>query len=349
MSFLNFFSDVVQLIFHSFIPIVFLTNAYIQPGIGIPLNYFGKVIELIPEIPLEISMKKMSMEEGELEPDNVIFISSGCIVTIAGQNAQPPASSDRLLPLKSIAGMHTAKNTLMEFVVKPFLRDSSCCSVLLWGLPGSGKTLLLSAVAKVLGERASYYHSMDKFHEQYALIPPGNVVIIDWHQVDKEHKGFAKLCQLLDDGSCAAIILSVRQAEDLDLGIRVRFPIEVEVDVPMEEERLEILTSLTGHSADNDLIELARRASFSSLRTHGFTGGDLKSIVTAARFTKGDTESERLENARKRVRPTGIRQFILEVPHVRFDDIGGNEDLKLEIQQVSLFLLRENQRVFHFR
>ncbi|CAJ0592881.1 unnamed protein product [Cylicocyclus nassatus] len=309
---------------------VFLTNAYVQPGIDIPVSYFGKILEVIPETPLEISVKKMSMEEGELEPDNVIFISSGCIVTIAGQNARPSVSSDRLKPLKTIGGMHTAKNTLLEFVVEPFLRDSSCCSILLWGLPGSGKTLLLSTVAKVLGERASYYHSMDKLYEHYALIPPGNVVILDWQQVDREHKGFAKLCQLLDDGLCAAIILSVRQAEDLDLGIRVRFPVEVEVDVPMEEERLEILSALTGRSADSVLIELARR-------THGFTGGDLKSVVTAARFTKGDTENERLENARKRVRPTGIRQFILEVPNVRFDDIGGNEELKLEIQQAVIW------------
>ncbi|RCN37646.1 ATPase, AAA family [Ancylostoma caninum] len=98
----------------------------------------------------------------------------------------------------------------------------------------------------------------------------------------------------------------------------------------MEEERLEILSSLTGRPSDNDLLELAKR-------THGYTGGDLKSIVTAARFTEGVTESEKLENARKRVRPTGIRQFILEVPHVRWDDIGGNEELKLEIQQAVIW------------
>lgn len=43
---------------------------------------------------------------------------------------------------------------------------------------------------------------------------------------------------------------------------------------------------------------------------------------------------ERVTTARLRARPTGLRQFILEVPNVRWNDIGGNDDLKLEIQQV---------------
>ncbi|ETN81920.1 hypothetical protein NECAME_00271 [Necator americanus] len=59
--------------------------------------------------------------------------------------------------LSSIGGMHTAKKTLMDFVVRPFLKDRTCCSVLLWGLPGSGKTLLLSSISKSFGEAASYY------------------------------------------------------------------------------------------------------------------------------------------------------------------------------------------------
>ncbi|KHJ98168.1 ATPase, AAA family [Oesophagostomum dentatum] len=171
---------------------------------------------------------------------------------------------------------------------------------------------------------------MDELYERYALIPAGNIVILDFPHVDKEHKGFTNLVRLVDDHPCAAVILSVRQAEELDLGVRVRFPVEVEVDVPMELERLEILRSLTGQVPNADLEELARR-------THGFTGGDLKSIVTAARFTEGCTEAERLENARKRVRPTGIRQFILEVPQVCWDDIAGNVELKLEIQQAVIW------------
>ncbi|VDO39966.1 unnamed protein product [Haemonchus placei] len=306
---------------------MYLTNSYIQPGIAIPMNYYGKVIQIVPDVPLELTLKDMSLEDGELESEHVVFVPSDCTVSVTSATS-PQIAEDPLSAVYALGGMHTAKKTLMDFVLVPYLRDRSCCSVLLWGLPGSGKTFLLSAVAKALGGSAFYCQSMDEFNEKYALIPSQCIVILDWPSVDREHKGFNKLVQLLDN-KCAAVILSVRQAEDLDLGVRVRFPVEVEVDVPMEEERIEILRSLT-NSPDDVIVELAKR-------THGFTGGDLQSLVLASRFTEGQNDSERLENARKRVRPTGIRQFILEVPHVSWDDIGGSEELKLEIQQAVIW------------
>ncbi|KAK5973819.1 Transitional endoplasmic reticulum ATPase [Trichostrongylus colubriformis] len=306
---------------------MYLTNSYIQPGIAIPLNYYGKIIQIVPDVPIELAMKDMSLEDGELESEPVFFVSSDCIVAISSAESAQQAVGP-LSAFTSIGGMHIAKKTLMDFVLIPYLREKSCCSVLLWGLPGSGKTFLLSAVSKALRGSAFFCQSMDDFNEKYTLIPSRCVVILDWPTVDKEHKGFNKLVQLIDS-QCAAVILSVRQVEDLDLGIRVRFPVEVEVDVPMEEERIEILRSLT-KASDGVIIDLARR-------THGFTGGDLQSLVLASRFSEGQNVGERLENARKRVRPTGIRQFILEVPHVSWDDIGGCEELKLEIQQAVIW------------
>lgn len=41
-----------------------------------------------------------------------------------------------------------------------------------------------------------------------------------------------------------------------------------------------------------------------------------------------------LTEARARIRPTGLRQFALEVPTVQWKDIAGNEELKMEIEQV---------------
>lgn len=307
---------------------MYLTNAYIQPGIAIPMSYYGQCLEIVPDVPLDLALKDMSLEDGELESEHVIFVTTDCTVSLSTVHTTP-SSDDLLFEIASIGGMHIAKKTIMDFVLTPFLSEGSCCSVLLWGLPGSGKTFLLSALARTLKGSGFYCQSMDEFNEKYALIPPKSVVILDWPSVDKEHKGFSKLVQLLDDHPCAAVVLSVREAEDLDLGVRVRFPVEVEVDVPMEQERVEILRFLTS-SPDEDIEELAKR-------THGFTAGDLKSLVVASRYTEGHSEAEKLENARKRVRPTGIRQFILEVPHVSWDDIGGSDELKLEIQQAVIW------------
>ncbi|KAK6048993.1 hypothetical protein COOONC_13502 [Cooperia oncophora] len=167
---------------------MYLTNSYIQPGIAIPMNYYGKLIQIVPDVPLELAMKDISLEDGELESEHIIFVPSDCTVTISSTTPfREP--TDPLSAVSSIGGMHIAKKTLMDFVLLPYLRDKSCCSVLLWGLPGSGKTLLLSAVAKALGGSAFYS--------------------------------------------------------------------QVEVDVPMEEERIEILRSLTGIS-DDVIVELAK-------------------------------------------------------------------------------------------
>lgn len=51
-------------------------------------------------------------------------------------------------------------------------------------------------------------------------------------------------------------------------------------------------------------------------------------------FRASKSNAEAFEAARRRVTPTGLRQFVLEVPNVRWDDIGGNETLKTEVQQV---------------
>lgn len=46
---------------------MYLTNAYIQPGIAIPMSYYGQCLEIVPDVPLDLALKDMSLEDGELE------------------------------------------------------------------------------------------------------------------------------------------------------------------------------------------------------------------------------------------------------------------------------------------
>ncbi|KAE9416264.1 hypothetical protein Angca_000911, partial [Angiostrongylus cantonensis] len=167
---------------------MYLTNAYVQPGLVIPINYYGKVIRVIPEVPLDISAKNMSLEDGELESEPVVFLTADCTVSISISSSESALPKDHISSLSSIGGMHTAKKTLLDFVLTPFLNEGTCCSLLLWGLPGSGKTLLLSTIAKILGGSAYYFQSMEEFNEEYSLIPRRCIVILDWPTVDKEHR-----------------------------------------------------------------------------------------------------------------------------------------------------------------
>lgn len=78
-----------------------------------------------------------------------------------------------------------------------------------------------------------------------------------------------------------------------------------------------------------------------SRKSHGYTGGDLKAVIhrVCANFEFTGDKSElfqRFDAALKRIRPTGIRQFVLQVPDVKWEDIGGNRELKMKIEQVDI-------------
>uniref|UniRef100_A0A1I7XRT7 AAA domain-containing protein n=1 Tax=Heterorhabditis bacteriophora TaxID=37862 RepID=A0A1I7XRT7_HETBA len=250
---------------------MYLSNAYVQPGISIPINYYGGMVEIIPEMPIEQSLETLSLKDESTEfNDIVFFVTYGCSVFITGLNGGQSCLPLEPMDLSSVGGMHNAKKTLMDYVILPFMREGSCCSVLMWGLPGSGKTLLLSTMARILSSSAFYFQSMDEFNEQYAFIQPKSIVILDWPSVEKDHKGYTKLTQLLSNGKTASVILSIRQADDLELGVRVRFPIEMEVEVPTEAERIEILSILADYPSDQNLIELAKFILFISFPYYFF-------------------------------------------------------------------------------
>ncbi|CAI4223763.1 unnamed protein product [Auanema sp. JU1783] len=309
---------------------MYLSHSYVVPDIPINVRYYGNSIELMPELPLEDSINNMSLCEGEIPSTPVLYVESDCTLCFDGVDSSTPPGSAIEPVFTQIGGMGEVKQILMDNIIKPFRISRTACSVLMWGLPGSGKTLLLKQLAQILGNCAYYFESLEDFHERNTLIAPESIVILDIPLLEKDHKGYPAINRLLRNGKVAAVVLAIQQAEDLELSVRVRFPIEVEIPVPIESDRLEILSILLQQPVDGAMRELARR-------THGFTGSDLNSVVVASRFAKGSDISEKLENARKRVRPTGIRQFILEVPDVKWSDIGGNEELKFEIQQAVIW------------
>ena len=88
---------------------------------------------------------------------------------------------------------------------------------------------------------------------------------------------------------------------------------------------------------------MVQKSIFVCRESHGFTGADLEAMCRLAEHVALDRASsssdvsvinDSFTVAKRRIRPTGLRQFILEVPNVRWDDIGGEEKLKQEIEQV---------------
>ena len=140
-----------------------------------------------------------------------------------------------------------------------------------------------------------------------------------------------------------------------------RFDREIEIKVPDKKGRLEILQIHTRHMplAQNDekhgavegIVDIEKLAAV----THGFVGADLEYLCKEAamktlrrNLPEIKLEEDRLspetldklivtmpdfEDALKDVMPSAMREVYLETPDVKWDDIGGLDGVKKELQE----------------
>jgi len=165
-----------------------------------------------------------------------------------------------------------------------------------------------------------------------------------------EKRVVAQMLSLMDglsERGNVIIIGATNRMDDVDLALRRpgRFDREVEIGVPNTAGRLEILHIHTrGMPLDSD-VDLKRLAEI----TNGYTGADLKALCREAAlnalrriipqadsFSKVPSSTlEKLKvnlsdfmSAYKDIVPTAMREFYVEMPNVKWDDIGGLEEIK---------------------
>jgi len=170
-----------------------------------------------------------------------------------------------------------------------------------------------------------------------------------------EKRVVAQLLTLMDglEGRGDVIVIgATNRIEAVDPALRRpgRFDREIEIPMPNKQGRLEILQIHTRNVPLAEDVNLAKLAEI----THGFTGADLAALVKEAalnaikRVLNGvnideDIPSEiysnlavsmdDLINALKAVHPSGLRELYVEVPEVRWSDIGGLEEVKQELRE----------------
>ena len=137
-----------------------------------------------------------------------------------------------------------------------------------------------------------------------------------------------------------------------------RFDREIEIGVPNKQGRLEILQIHTRNMPLAEDVDLEKLASI----THGFVGADLAALCKEAAmralrrilpeidFEKDTIPAEVLNKitvtmddfmeALKDVEPSAMREVLVEVPNVKWEDIGGLKNVKLELQEVVEWPLR---------
>ncbi|MBT4783622.1 CDC48 family AAA ATPase [Candidatus Woesearchaeota archaeon] len=149
------------------------------------------------------------------------------------------------------------------------------------------------------------------------------------------------------------VIGATNRQNSLDPALRRpgRFDREINIGVPNKEGRLKILQIHTRNmplTKDVDLVAIASK-------THGFVGADLESLCKEAAMNvirrempklnlkEGEISQElkaRLQvtkddfiAARKIVRPSSLREVLVEAPDVKWTDVGGLDSLKEELKE----------------
>jgi AAA family ATPase, CDC48 subfamily len=172
---------------------------------------------------------------------------------------------------------------------------------------------------------------------------------------ETERRVVAQLLTLMDglkSRGQVVVIGATNRPDALDPALRRggRFDREIEIGVPDKDGRREVLQIHTRGMPLDEKVDLDEIAD----TTHGFVGADLEMLCKEAAMRvlrrvlpdiKADEEIPKetlkkmiiqksdFKEALKEIQPSALREVLVQVPDIKWDDIGGLENAKQELRE----------------
>ena len=333
----------------------------------------------------------------EIEPEQAVIITKNTHIEFSEKPAAGVEGVKRI-SYEDIGGLKDELQRVREMIELPMrhpelfqrLGIEPPKGVLLFGPPGTGKTLIAKAVASESGAHfisiagpeviSKYYgESEQKLREIFDEAEQNAPSIIFIDELDSitprreevtgevERRVVAQLLTMMDgleERGQVVVIGATNRVDAIDPALRRpgRFDREIEIGVPTEPDRIEILKIHTRGMPLSPEVSLEMLGQ----QTHGFVGADLAALAREAGIRalrrylpEIDLDEEEIpeeiletmevtagdfRDALRDVSPSAMREVMLEVSHVTWQDVGGLEEAKQEIREAVEYPLTQRER-----
>jgi transitional endoplasmic reticulum ATPase len=333
----------------------------------------------------------------EIEPEQAVIISKNTQIEFSEKPAAGFEGIKRI-SYEDIGGLKDELQRLRETIELPLrhpeifqkLGIEPPKGVLLYGPPGTGKTLIAKAVANESGAHfisiagpeviSKYYGESEQrlrevFEEARSNAP--SIIFID--ELDSitprreevtgevERRVVAQLLTMMDgleERGQVVVIGATNRLDAIDPALRRpgRFDREIEIGVPGEPDRIEIMKIHTRGMPLSEDVKMDLLAQ----QTHGFVGADLAALAREAairalrRYLPSiDLDAKEIpqevldtlavfpgdfRSALRDVSPSAMREVMLEVSHVTWQDVGGLDEAKQDVREAVEYPLSRRQQ-----
>ncbi len=319
-------------------------------------------------------------------PSKACIITENTQITLSPKSVEISEESIPSITYEDIGGLTGEVKKVREMVELPLKRPEIFeklgieppKGVLLYGSPGTGKTLLAKAVANeseahfILINGPEIHNAMlggseKKIRSIFEEAEKNAPAIIFIDEIDAiapkredshgevERRVVSQLLTMMDgleSRGKVVVIGATNRPDAIDPALRRpgRFDREVEISAPDKEGRHQILQIHTRNmplTKSVKLDELARK-------THGFVGADINSLAKEAAMIVLRNNLDKLEEekeiseevlsqlkisgkdfdeALKVVRPSAMREVLVETPNIKWADIGGVDGVKRDLKE----------------